>query len=87
MLARAPGLDIFSQSLIIRDAEGWQITEAGLALLAVIEKPVTAPRVELAPALEELTYSTAAPLPALIMDRRRGRRRRRRVVGPRRPAA
>jgi hypothetical protein len=25
MLARAPGLDIFSQSLVIRDAQGWQI--------------------------------------------------------------
>ena len=27
LLARAPGLDIFSQSLVVRDTQGWQITE------------------------------------------------------------
>ena len=32
MLARAPGLDIFSQSLVVRDAQGWQITEAGRSI-------------------------------------------------------
>jgi hypothetical protein len=39
LLARAPGLDIFSQSLVVRDTQGWQITEAGHALLAAIEDP------------------------------------------------
>lgn len=46
LLARAPGLDIFSQSLVIRDAQGWQITEAGRALLAAIEKPAALPPAE-----------------------------------------
>lgn len=88
LLARAPGLDIFSQSLVIRDAQGWQITEAGRALLAAIEKPAALPPAEEAPAAEESKYSTSAPLPAVIVGRRRGlRRRRRNVVGPRRPAA
>ena len=40
LAARAPGLDIFSQSLVSRDHEGWQITDAGRALLASIETPV-----------------------------------------------
>jgi hypothetical protein len=86
MLERAPGLDIFGQSLVTRDAQGWQITEAGRALLAAIEKPVTAPTVE-ALAVEEPMYSTSAPLPALVVGRRRGLRHRRSTVGPRRPAA
>ena len=29
MLAQAPDLDIFSQNLVVRDAAGWQITDAG----------------------------------------------------------
>jgi hypothetical protein len=87
LLARAPGLDIFSQSLVIRDAQGWQITEAGRALLDAIEKPATLPPAEKAPAADEPLYSTSAPLPGLIVGRRRGLRRRRNVVGPRRPAA
>ena len=39
--ARAPGLDIFSQSLVVRDTQGWQITEAGRALLAAIDRIVS----------------------------------------------
>ena len=85
LLTRAPGLDIFSQLLVIRDAQGWQITEAGRALLAEIEKPAAAPSAEEAPAAD--LYSTSAPLPALVVGRRRGLRRRRNVVGGRRPAA
>ena len=85
LLARAPGLDIFGQSLVIRDDQGWQITEAGRALLAAIENPAPAPAAEEAPAADEPMYSTSAPLPALVVGRRRGLRRRR--VNPRRPAA
>jgi hypothetical protein len=29
LAARAPDLDIFSQSFVVRDAEGWEITDAG----------------------------------------------------------
>src|SRR5258708_460331 len=39
LAARAPGLDIFGQALVLRDDSGWQITDAGRALLASVEKP------------------------------------------------
>jgi hypothetical protein len=39
LAACAPGLDIFGQALVLRDDSGWQITEAGRALLASVEKP------------------------------------------------
>ncbi len=39
LAARAPGLDIFAQALVLRDNSGWQITDAGRALLASVEKP------------------------------------------------
>ena len=39
LAARAPGLDIFSQALVLRDDSGWQITDAGRELLASVEKP------------------------------------------------
>ena len=38
LAARAPGLDIFAQALVLRDNSGWQITDAGRALLASVEK-------------------------------------------------
>ena len=60
LLARAPGLDIFGQSLVIRDDQGWQITEAGRALLAAIESPAPAPAAEEALAADEPMYSTSA---------------------------
>jgi hypothetical protein len=37
MAARAPDLNIFGQSLVLRDSKGWQITEAGRTLLASLE--------------------------------------------------
>jgi len=41
LAARAPGLDIFTQAFVLRDKSGWQITEAGRALLASIETSAT----------------------------------------------
>jgi hypothetical protein len=35
--ARIPGLDIFSQGLVIRDEAGWGITSAGLDALCIME--------------------------------------------------
>ena len=40
LAARAPGLDIFSQSFVLRDDAGWQITDSGRAFLASVESPV-----------------------------------------------
>ncbi len=88
LLARAPGLDIFSQALVTRDESGWQITDAGYALLAAIENPAEPPVVEAlerAPAVEQSTYSAAAPLPGHVVGRRQRKPGRRR--GARRRAA
>jgi hypothetical protein len=41
LAARAPGLDIFSQLFVRRDDAGWEITDAGRAFLASIERPNT----------------------------------------------
>ncbi len=43
LAVHAPGLDIFSQALVLRDIDGWQITDAGRTLLTSIETrvPVT----------------------------------------------
>lgn len=91
MLARAPDLDIFSQSLVIRDADGWRITDAGRALLATIENPASVPASEdeatQDAVSEQPVYSTSAPLPHSIVGRRRRPRRRRKSVGARRSAA
>src|SRR5205814_1372742 len=87
LLARAPHLDIFSQSLVLCDAHWWQITEAGRTLLAAIENP-GAPVVEEAlqgtPA-EPAIYSTSAPMPMNLVGRRQRKARRRRRAA--RPAA
>ena len=40
LAARAPGLDIFGQRLILRDSSGWQITPEGRAFLDLLERAV-----------------------------------------------
>jgi hypothetical protein len=87
LLARVPELSIFGQSLVIRDAGGWQITEAGRALLTAIENP-PAPPVEEAPKsapAEQPMSSTSALLPVHLVGRRGRKAYRRQRSG--RPAA
>ncbi len=43
LAARAPDLNIFSSGYVLREPDGWQITEAGLAFLALIELPASEP--------------------------------------------
>jgi hypothetical protein len=40
LAARAPKLDIFADSLVLRDDRGWQITENGRHFLASLEAPL-----------------------------------------------
>ena len=40
LAARAPDLDIFSQSFVLRDNAGWQITDAGRAFLDFLQTPI-----------------------------------------------
>jgi hypothetical protein len=40
LAARAPKLDIFADSLVLRDVSGWHITEGGRQFLASLEVPL-----------------------------------------------
>ena len=74
--ARAPGLDIFSQALVVRDAAGWQITNAGLEFLATIERPaVVAPPSD--PEVVAFDSPAAASPPVPLIGIKTGRRSQR----------
>lgn len=72
LAARAPGLDIFSQALVLRDTDGWQITDAGRTLLASIETRVpTTPESEQArEVVVEPALPAQQPMRRLRTDRR-----------------
>jgi hypothetical protein len=42
LAANAPQLDIFSSAFVVRQKDGWQITDAGLQFLTKLEAPVRA---------------------------------------------
>jgi len=78
MAARAPDLEIFSQSFALRDDAGWQITDAGRAFLTSVETPI-----QPAADNEQPPEAVATPVPSpapppirLVAVNRRGRRRR-----------
>jgi hypothetical protein len=72
--ARAPDLDIFSQSFVLRDDAGWEITDAGRAFLVSVEMPIQM-RVDNGQRLE--VAATRAPPPAAPPIRLIGINRRR----------
>ena len=78
LAARAPSLDIFSQSFVVRDDAGWQITDAGRAFLASVETPIQTSVENEQPAEAVATWvpSPASPPIRLVAVNRRGRRRR-----------
>jgi hypothetical protein len=41
LAARAPKLDIFGDSFVVRDNNGWQITEGGRQFLAALDVPLS----------------------------------------------
>jgi hypothetical protein len=87
LAARAPDLDIFSQSFVVRDNAGWQITDAGRAFLTSIETPV--PMMANSEQAPEVV-ATSVPLPPSPPIRLLGvnrRRPRRRAAGRTRPPA
>jgi hypothetical protein len=62
LAARAPKLDIFADSFVLRDDRGWQITEGGREFLASLEVPLP----ETAQAPETATKEPRSPaLPTL----------------------
>jgi hypothetical protein len=64
LAARAPKLDIFGDSFVLRDDHGWQITEGGQRFLASLETPAfIASDHEQAPKADA-AVATALALPA-----------------------
>jgi len=85
LAARAPDLDIFSQSFVLRDSAGWQITDAGRAFLDFLQTPIQpksddrqAPDVAAIPVLPP----AASPRTLVGVNRRRLPR----LAGRRRPS-
>ena len=78
LATRAPGLDIFSSGYVLRDSDGWRITDAGRAYLTSIEAPSCEPAL----VEPEVVRPVAAAAPALppiviqIADHAVARRRR-----------
>jgi hypothetical protein len=77
LAARAPGLDIFSQALVLRDTDGWQITDAGRTLLASIETrvPTTSKIEQSTEVVVEPAALPAQPCVRLVSTNRREPRR------------
>jgi hypothetical protein len=87
LAARAPGLDIFSQALVLRDDTGWQITVAGRAFLASVETPVLMmASSEKAPEVV-VTVTPVQASPPIILAAVSRRRPRRRAGDRMRPSA
>src|SRR5258708_30082958 len=79
LAVRAPGLDIFSQALVLRDDSGWQITDAGRELLASVEKPAPVMATSDQGAEGVVTLASVPASPAIrlaAVSRRRPRHRR-----------
>lgn len=61
LAALAPGLDMFRSSFVLRDAGGWQITDAGRAFLTLLEA-AKVPALAL-PQTAKVTEVTPQPAP------------------------
>jgi hypothetical protein len=83
LAARAPGLDIFSQRLVLRDSSGWQITPEGRAFLDRLEMGDASARVPVA----EPSPRQQPPLLLVGVAQRQRTTRRGRLTGPRRRSA
>ncbi|MGE9007806.1 cold-shock protein [Leptospira interrogans] len=81
LAARAPDLEIFSQSFVLRDDAGWQITDAGRAFLASVESPIQVTAVNEQPteaaAAMPVPLQVFTPMRLVVVNRRRRRRRAR----------
>ena len=69
LAARAPGLDIFGQRLILRDSSGWQITPEGRAFLDWLERGASraiAPLAEPSPNAPEAANDNGVAWPFIL---------------------
>ena len=82
LAVRAPALSIFTEGYVSRDASGWQLTEAGRAILLALEDPAAAmpPRSQRqpAPVIRQPVVTSPTEVPALTIIGRKDRSRRRR---------
>ena len=80
LAAHAPGLDIFTQSFVLRDDTGWQITDAGRAFLTSVETPIPMTATNEPPpetmVLPTPVPASPAPLRLIGLNGRRPQRRR-----------
>jgi hypothetical protein len=81
-----PDLDIFSRSFVVLDDRGWQITEAGLRFLTLLEAGVVARKSD-APQTSEVVVAAPQPTPTRLIGVRKRKPRRNRVDRNRRSAA
>jgi hypothetical protein len=71
LAARAPKLDIFADSFVLRDDNGWRITEGGRHFLAALEAPlpIVAPPVQAPEAdMTKQPRSPARPTLRLVVN-------------------
>jgi hypothetical protein len=86
LAARAPDLDIFSQSFVRRDNAGWQITDAGRVFLDFLQTPIQLKSDERqAPDVAAIPVLPPAPSPITLIGVNR-RRPLPRLTGRRRPS-
>ena len=83
LAARAPGLDIFSQRLVLRDSSGWQITPEGRAFLDRLQMGEASASLPVA----EPSPPQQPPLLLVGVARRQRLTRRGRLTGPSRRSA
>lgn len=83
---RAPGLDIFSQKLVVREPGEWILTEAGRLFLEALERrdpvpePVADERLDLGATQQPLQFAPSAPPCPAERRKRRDVRRGRELV-------
>jgi hypothetical protein len=77
--ARAQDLDIFSQTFVLRESTGWQITAAGREFLTSVERPAlaSAQPVEAAPTSVDPLWIATPSAPLIGVNPRRQHLRRR----------
>ena len=75
LAARAPKLEIFADSFVLRDSRGWCITVSGRQFLASLEAPIPASEEEEQPSRPRATVVTALgqaqPMVRLVVDNTR----------------
>jgi hypothetical protein len=83
---RAPGIDIFTQKLVVREPGEWRITDAGRAMLAALELPSAALAEAAATGRSIVEPPAAEPSWQPLSSKRRiADHRLRRVNRPRKP--